>query len=256
MYAGVIGIWYARNKRNGKKGWLVKMKKVGIIGAMELEVEALKGKMELKRKVEKASMEFLEGALEGTEVVVVRSGIGKVNAAVCTQILCDCFQVTHIINTGIAGSLKNEIDIGDIVVSTDVLHHDVDVQVFGYPLGEVPQLGRLSFPTDEHLAQLAVSCCKEANPDISVYRGRIVSGDQFISDKEVKERITKNFQGFCVEMEGASIAHAAYLNHVPFVIIRAISDKADDSAEMDYPAFEKAAAAHSEALVEHMLPRI
>ena len=106
------------------------------------------------------------------------------------------------------------------------------------------------------MAQLAVSCCKEVNPDIGVYRGRIVSGDQFISDKQVKEDIIRNFQGYCVEMEGASIAHTAYLNRVPFVIIRAISDKADDSAQMDYPSFEKAAAAHSARLVEHMLPEI
>ncbi len=232
------------------------MKKIGIIGAMELEVEALKGKMVIRRRVEKASMEFLEGKLNNTEVVVVRSGIGKVNAAVCAQILCDCFKVTHIINTGVAGSLKNEINIGDIVVSIDALHHDVDVRVFGYPLGEVPQMGCLAFPADERLAQLAVSCCKEVNPEIAVYTGRIVSGDQFISDKQVKESIINNFQGFCVEMEGASIAHAAYLNHVPFVVIRAISDKADDSAEMDYPSFEKAAAAHSAKLVEHMLPAI
>lgn len=232
------------------------MKKVGIIGAMELEVEALKAKMTIRRKEEKASMEFLEGSLNETEVVIVQSGIGKVNAALCTQILCDLFGVTHIINTGVAGSLKNKINIGDIVVSTDALHHDVDVRVFGYPLGEVPQIGCLTFQADDHLAQLAVSCCKEVNPEIDVYQGRIVSGDQFISDKQVKENIIKNFQGFCVEMEGASIAHAAYLNHVPFVIIRAISDKADDSAEMDYPTFEKAAAAHSAALVEHMLPMI
>ena len=232
------------------------MKKVGIIGAMELEVEALKAKMTIQRKEEKASMEFLEGTLNGTDVVIVQSGIGKVNAALCAQILCDLFGVTHIINTGVAGSLKNEINIGDIVVSTDALHHDMDVRVFGYPLGEVPQMGRLAFPADTHLAQLAVSSCKEVNPEIAVYQGRIVSGDQFISDKQVKDTIIKNFQGFCVEMEGASIAHAAYLNHVPFVIIRAISDKADDSAEMDYPTFEKAAAAHSAALVEHMLPMI
>ena len=232
------------------------MKKVGIIGAMELEVEALKWAMQIRRRVEKASMEFLEGTLNGTETVIVRSGIGKVNAALCTQILCDCFEVTHIINTGVAGSLKNELNIGDIVVSTDALHHDVDVRVFGYPLGEVPQMGCLAFPADDRLVQLAVSCCKEVNPDIEVYQGRVVSGDQFISDKEVKNRIIENFQGFCVEMEGASIAHAAYLNHVPFVIIRAISDKADDSAEMDYPSFEKAAAVHSAALVEHMLPGI
>lgn len=232
------------------------MKKIGIIGAMELEVEALKSKMSIRNKKEKASMEFLEGMLQGTEVVIVRSGIGKVNAALCTQILCDLFEVSHIINTGVAGSLKKEIDIGDIVVSADALHHDVDVRVFGYPLGEVPQVGCLAFPADTQLAQLAVSCCKEVNPDIHVYQGRIVSGDQFISDKQVKDRIIDNFQGLCVEMEGASIAHAAYLNHVPFVVIRAISDKADDSAEMDYPTFEKAAAAHSAALVEHMLPLI
>ncbi len=232
------------------------MKKIGIIGAMELEVEELKSKMEITRKEERASMEFLEGMLNGTDVVIVRSGIGKVNAALCTQILCDVFEVTHIVNTGVAGSLKNEINIGDIVVSTDALHHDVDVRVFGYPLGEVPQMGCLAFPADEKLSALAVECCKEVNPDISVYNGRIVSGDQFISDKKVKEHIITNFGGFCVEMEGASIAHAAYLNHVPFVIIRAISDKADDSAEMDYPTFEKAAAAHSAALVEHMLPLI
>lgn len=232
------------------------MKKVGIIGAMELEVEELQGKMQVTRREKKASMEFLEGTLNGTDVVIVRSGIGKVNAALCTQILCDIFEVTHIINTGVAGSLKNEINIGDIVVSTDALHHDVDVRVFGYPLGEVPQMGCLAFQADEMLTGLAVECCKEVNTDISVYSGRIVSGDQFISDKQVKEHIISNFGGFCVEMEGASIAHAAYLNHVPFVIIRAISDKADDSAEMDYPTFEKAAAAHSAALVEHMLPRI
>lgn len=232
------------------------MKKVGIIGAMALEVEELKSKMEITRKEERASMEFLEGMLNGTDVVIVQSGIGKVNAALCTQILCDVFEVTHIINTGVAGSLKNEINIGDIVVSSDALHHDVDVRVFGYPLGEVPQMGCLAFPADEKLNALAVECCKEVNKDISVYSGRIVSGDQFISDKQVKDNIISNFGGFCVEMEGASIAHAAYLNHVPFVIIRAISDKADDSAEMDYPTFEKAAAAHSAALVEHMLPMI
>lgn len=232
------------------------MKKIGIIGAMELEVEELKTKMTIRRTEEKASMEFLEGTLNDTEVVIVQSGIGKVNAGLCTQILCDLFQVSHIINTGVAGSLKKEIDIGDIVVSTDALHHDVDVRIFGYPLGEVPQIGRLSFPADERLIEIASSTCREVNPDIKVYEGRIVSGDQFISDKQVKDNIIKNFQGFCVEMESASVAHAAYLNHVPFVIIRAISDKADDSAEMDYPTFEKAAAAHSAALVEHMLAKI
>ncbi|MEG0961290.1 MAG: 5'-methylthioadenosine/adenosylhomocysteine nucleosidase [Lachnospiraceae bacterium] len=232
------------------------MKKIGIIGAMELEVEALKSKMKVNSIQKVASMEFLEGTLNETQVVIVRSGIGKVNAAICAQILCDLFHVTHIINTGIAGSLKKEINIGDIVISSDALHHDVDVQFLGYPLGEVPEVGCLAFPADEHLSTLAISCCREVNSEISVYQGRIVSGDKFIGDKQVKENIIHHFGGLCVEMEGASIAHTAYLNQIPFVIIRAISDKADDSAEMDYPTFEKAAAAHSSALVEHMLPMI
>lgn len=232
------------------------MKKIGIIGAMDLEVSALKEKMTITRRLEKASMEFLEGTLNETEVVIVKSGIGKVNAGICAQILCDIFEVTHLINTGIAGSLKAEIDIGDIVLSTDVVHHDVDATIFGYPLGEVPQIGCRTFPADEKMIELAASVCQEVNPDIHVFKGRVASGDQFVSDKDVKARIIANFEGYCTEMEGAAIAQAAYLNHIPFIIIRAISDKADDSAEMDYPTFERAAAAHSAKLVEAMLPRI
>ena len=230
--------------------------KIGIIGAMELEVEALKTQMTVSRTVAKANMEFLEGTLNGAAVVIVRSGVGKVNAAVCAQILADIFEVTHIINTGVAGSLNAALDIGDILISTDALHHDVDATIFGYKPGEVPQLGCREFIADEHLAQVAVSTCKEVNPDIHVHTGRVVSGDQFISSKEVKTRLIQEFQGDCAEMEGASIAHGAYLNDIPFVIIRAISDKADDSAEMDYPTFEKAAALHSAKLVEAMMPRI
>ena len=232
------------------------MKKIGIIGAMELEVETLKSKMTITQRLEKASMEFLEGTLNDTDVVIVQSGIGKVNAGICAQILCDLFGVTHIINTGVAGSLKAEIDIGDIVLSTDAVHHDMDVTIFGYKLGEVPQIGCQTFTASQTLLELAEKICKQVNPDIHVFRGRVASGDQFISDKAVKDRIISNFGGYCTEMEGASIAQAAYLNHVPFLIIRAISDKADDSAEMDYPTFERAAAAHSAKLVEAMLPEI
>ena len=211
------------------------MKKIGIIGAMELEVETLKAHMTTTKITTKAHMEFHEGTLNGTPVVIVRSGVGKVNAALCVQILADLFGVTAIINA---------------------LHHDVDATIFGYNPGEVPQLGCREFIADEHLAQVAVSTCREVNPDIHVHTGRVVSGDQFISSKEVKTRLIQEFQGDCAEMEGASIAHGAYLNDIPFVIIRAISDKADDSAEMDYPSFEKAAALHSAKLVEAMMPRI
>lgn len=232
------------------------MSKIGIIGAMELEVEQLKSKITVSNIVKKAGMEFYEGTLNGASVVVVRSGIGKVNAALCVQILVDLFEITHIINTGVAGSLNAALDIGDILISKDAIHHDMDTTIFGYQLGEVPQMGTREFKADERLMSLAKSSCEKVNEDIHAIVGRVVSGDQFISSKEVKERLIANFHGDCAEMEGASIAHGAYLNKVPFVIIRAISDKADDSAEMDYPSFERAVAAHSAKLVEDMVQYI
>ena len=233
------------------------MQKIGIIGAMEIEVETLKSHMQIENTLEKASMTFLEGTLNNIPVVIVRSGIGKVNAGMCVQILTDLFHVTHVINTVVAGSLNASIDIGDIVVSTDTLYHDVDATGFGYPLGEVPQLGTLTFTADAEMIAQAKSSCETVNPEIKVFEGRIVSGDQFVSNPQVKETILNNFPGsYCTEMEGAAIAHASWLNHIPFVIIRAISDKADDSAHMDYPAFEKAAAEHSARLVEHMIQHL
>ena len=232
------------------------MKCIGIIGAMEQEVAKIKEKMQDVTITSRARMDFYEGTLEGKKVVVVRSGIGKVNAGMCTQILADLFDVTHIINTGIAGSLDAQIDIGDIVVSTDVLQHDMDVRVFGYPLGEIPQLGTLSFPADERMASLARSVCEKVNTEVKVFSGRIVSGDQFICDKEVKDKLVENFHPLCTEMEGAAIGQAAYLNEIPFVILRAISDKADNSAEMDYPTFEKQAVAHSVRLVRGMMKNL
>jgi len=232
------------------------MSKIGIIGAMELEVEELKTVMTVARVEKKAKMEFYEGTLSGASVVVVRSGIGKVNAALCTQILADVFDVTHIINTGVAGSLNAKLDIGDILISRDALHHDVDATIFGYQPGEVPQMGLREFPADERLAKLAKETCEKVNPDIHAILGRVVSGDQFISGNEIKEKLIREYQGDCAEMEGASIAHGAYLNNIPFVIIRAISDKADNSAQMDYPVFEAAAAKHSAALVKELVKSI
>lgn len=232
------------------------MSKIGIIGAMELEVESLKEEMTVSRVEKKAGMEFFEGTLSGTSVVIVRSGVGKVNAALCVQLLADLFQVTHIINTGVAGSLNAKLDIGDILISTDALHHDVDATIFGYQPGEVPQLGVREFPADRRMAELAKAACEKVNPDIHAVLGRVVSGDQFISSKEVKNRLIQQFAGDCAEMEGAAIAHGAYLNEIPFVIIRAISDKADDSSEVEYPVFEAAAAKHSAALVKEMVRSI
>ena len=222
---------------------------LGIIGAMEIEVNRIKEQMEDVSVTDKAGMSFFEGKWNGNDVVVVRSGIGKVNAAVCAQILVDTFHADAIINTGIAGSLKNEINIGDIVLSTDAIQHDMDAQGFGYAPGVIPQMEVSDFQADEKLIELAKKCCAEVCPDIQVFTGRVVSGDQFISDKKKKEWLSSQFEGLCAEMEGAAIAQEAYLNHVPFLIIRAISDKADDSATMDYPEFEAMAAENSVKLL-------
>ena len=232
------------------------MKTIGIIGAMEVEVAILKEKMEDVRIIKKASMVFYEGIIAGKKVVVVRSGIGKVNAGICAQILADVFSVDAIINTGIAGSLNKNINIGDIVLSTDVVQHDMDATGFGYRKGQIPQMPVFFFNADDNLRRLAAEVCKEVNPDIQVFKGRIASGDQFVCDQDVKNRIVSEFSAYATEMEGAAIGQAAYLNEIPFLVVRAISDKADGSAQMDYSEFEKAAVDHSVRLTLNMLARI
>lgn len=229
---------------------------IGIIGAMEEEVAALKEAMDIEEIKEIASMTFCKGVLCGKDVIVVRSGVGKVNAAICAQILAGNFHVDTLINTGIAGSLDARIDIGDMVISADAVHHDMDASAFGDPVGQVPRMDTFTFPADEKLAALAKEVNEEVNPEIKTFIGRVATGDQFVASQEVKNRIVNNFQALCTEMEGVGIAHAAYLNKIPYVIIRAISDKADNSAEMDYPTFEKQAIAHSVKLVTNLLPRI
>lgn len=229
------------------------MKHIGIIGAMEEEIQALREQLSDVKETTIAGMTFCEGTLSGKDVILVRSGIGKVNMAICTQILVDQFHVQQLINTGIAGSLCNDINIGDIVVSTDMMQHDVDVTSSGYKRGIIPRMETSAFPADQELIDLAVSSCKKVNPEVSVFQGRIVSGDQFICDDQIKKQIIADFNALCTEMEGAAMAQAAWLNKVPFVVIRAISDKADHSAEMDYAEFEAQAIHHTVKLVCQML---
>lgn len=232
------------------------MKKLGIIGAMEVEVQNLRERMTNPKTTKHASLQFTEGELYGLPVVLVRSGIGKVNAAICTQQLIDLFSVDAVINTGIAGSLDARINIGDIVLSTDALQHDMEATAFGYPVGVIPQMETSAFPADNELITIAKDACLSVNPDISVFTGRVVTGDQFIAAKEKKEWLITTFSAMCTEMEGAAIAQTAHLNHVPFVIIRAISDKADDSASEDYPSFEKKAISHTTKLVCEIAKRL
>lgn len=232
------------------------MTKLGIIGAMQEEIETLLGLMENKTEKEIAGSAFHQGLLEGLPVTVVQCGIGKVNAALCAQILCDLFGVTHLVNTGIAGSLCAELDIGDLVVSQDAMYHDMDATAFGYPMGKVPQMDVTAFPADDTLIGYAFAAAEAENPGHTKI-GRVASGDQFVASAEAKERIVSVTQGLCTEMEGAAIAQTAYRNALPFVILRAISDKADDSVHMDYPTFESLAAhrcaAVTRRLAKHLL---
>ena len=227
--------------------------KIGIIGAMDMEVDSLKADAAVSRVEKKANMEFYEGTLGGQDVVIVRCGIGKVNAALCAQILMDDFHVTHVINTGAAGSLDVRLDIGDVVISTEAVEHDFDVSPIGFQKGEHPYINVRDFPASEELRERAAQAVKAAAPNVRVMEGRICSGDQFISSREKKEELIREFGGCCAEMEGAAIAHACHLNQVPFVIIRAISDKADDSSHMSFDEFAKKAAAQGAAIVKAMM---
>lgn len=217
------------------------MKKLGIIGAMIVEVETLKEKMESKTIATIAGMEFCEGILEGLPAVVVQCGVGKVNAAMCAQILCSTYHVTHLVNTGIAGSLCNDLDVGDLLVSQDAIYHDFDCTAFDYPRSKVPGMDVIAFPADPELVELAVTAAETVHPG-HIKLGRVATGDQFVCTREQKDRIVQITQAQCTEMEGSAIAHTAYRNGVPFAILRAISDKADEEADMDYPTFEKLSA--------------
>ena len=229
---------------------------IGIIGAMELEVEKLIEAMEYKEEIVYKKRTFYKGKLEGTDVVLARCGVGKVNAALTVQMMVDKFGITDIINTGVAGSLNEKIDIGDIVLATNAVYHDMEAIAFGYERGQVPQMDVFEFPMSKELSDIAEAACKKVNPDIKVFKGRVASGDQFIADKTVKENIVKWFSPMCVEMEGAAIAQACYLNQIPFVVIRCMSDMADDDGETTYSFNEEAAATLSAKLVQKMVSLI
>lgn len=229
-------------------------KTIGIIGAMDEEVEILKSMLDITETVTEAGMTFYKGMLHNREIVLARSGIGKVNAAVCAQLMITLFKIDYLINSGVAGTLHPDINQGDIVISTDAVQHDVDTTVFGDPLGAIPRLGVTFFEADKALMNLAEKAAKSLNFEgVSIFRGRVASGDQFVAGGELKDRIQSNFAPSAVEMEGASIAHVAYLNAVPYVIIRAISDKADGSADLSYEEFLPLAAKHASLLLEEMV---
>lgn len=227
---------------------------IGIIGAMEEEVEILKGKMDIEKEVEKAGITFYKGKLDDQNIVIARSGVGKVNAALCTQLMIDLFNIDYLVNSGVAGGMNKELKQGDIVISTDAVQHDFDVTALGEPLGEISRLGVTYFKADDKLINLCEKASKEINLEKSnVVKGRIASGDQFIAGGDLEEKIRTNFDPFAVEMEGAAIAHVAYLNEIPYVIIRAVSDNADGKAELSYPEFLPIAAKNASLLLEEII---
>lgn len=229
---------------------------IGIIGAMIEEVEILRDKMEIEKTETVAGMEFYKGTLDGEEIVLVQSGVGKVNAAACTQILVDHFDVDYLINSGVAGGTHPDITVGDIVISTDTVQHDVDVTAFGEEPGIISRMDTSYFEADEKLINLAQAASEKLTDDINVFQGRIASGDQFIADAEVQAKIMENFAPYAVEMEGAAIAHVAHLNEVPFVIIRSISDDASGEADVKYEDFLPLAAKNATTMIEEMIKSV
>lgn len=235
------------------------MKKIGIIGAMKVEVDYLHNLMlsedSSASSVVAGGMTFETGKIHGVDVVLCQSGVGKVNAALCAQLLAVKFQCTNVINTGIAGAMASGLGVMDFVVSTDAVYHDMDATGFGYKVGQIPQMDVYSFQADEAMRkavknQFMNSSFAEGH---KILEGRIATGDQFISDKDVKKKIAENVNPACVEMEGAAIAHACYINKVPFVIVRCMSDMADDLSSNGYEFNESIAAEMSAKLVEKVI---
>lgn len=220
---------------------------------MEEEVAFLREKIDVVSKKIVADQTFYIGHKNGNSIVVVKCGIGKVNAAICTQILIDLFAVDQIINIGVAGALHPDLKIGDIVISKDAVQHDMDASIFGDPIGNIPRMEVSYFPADETLIALAKQAGENLSAKPHIMVGRVASGDQFISTTEGKKKIRSNVKGDCAEMEGAAIAHACYVNRIPFLIIRSISDQADDGATMDFAEFTKMAVKNTDELIDAML---
>ncbi|MGG0413078.1 5'-methylthioadenosine/S-adenosylhomocysteine nucleosidase [Peribacillus simplex] len=229
--------------------------KVAIIGAMEEEVTILRDKLEGLEQVAIAGSEFNTGTLNGVEVILLKSGIGKVNAAMSTAILLEKFKPDAVINTGSAGGYHPALNVGDVVISTEVRHHDVDVTIFGYEYGQVPQLPAAFIP-DEKLFAIAEEAAKEIE-DIQVAKGLIVTGDSFMNDPDRVEFVRGKFSDlYAVEMEAAAIAQVAFQFKTPFVIIRSLSDIAGKESNISFDKFLETAALHSAALILKMVEKM
>ncbi|NHM30406.1 5'-methylthioadenosine/S-adenosylhomocysteine nucleosidase [Neobacillus terrae] len=229
--------------------------KIAIIGAMEEEVTLLRENIEGKTQETVAGCEFTFGNMHGAEVILLRSGIGKVNAAMSTTILLEKYKPDYIINTGSAGGFHSELNVGDAVISSEVRHHDVDVTAFGYEYGQVPQLPA-AFLADSRLVGIAEDAAKEIE-DIQIVKGLIATGDSFMQDPVRVDFVRTKFEDLqAVEMEAAAIAQVAHQFQVPFVIIRSLSDIAGKESNVSFDQYLEKAAVNSATLVMKMVSKL
>jgi adenosylhomocysteine nucleosidase len=231
---------------------MIPYRAIGLIGAMDEEVRLFRSAVEDDRRTTAAGIDFHEGAIGGKRVVVCKSGVGKVNAAVCAQLLIDRFGIEACIFTGVAGALDPELGIGDIVVSRDCMQHDVDATALGYARGTIPYQEVSVFPADRSLVEAALLAGRRLHDGLTV-EGRVLSGDQFIADRKAVRRLREELNGTCVEMEGAAVAQVCHMNGIPYVVIRTMSDQADGAAPNDFGKFVRTAAERSSRIVAAML---
>lgn len=228
--------------------------RIGIIGAMEEEVESFLQGMSNISTITKAKIKFYQGDFKNCKIVLCKSGVGKVNSAVCTQILIDDFGIDRVIFTGVAGAVDPALEIGDIVISTSALQYDIDATSLGFEKGVIPYADKSIFLADTKLVELAEKVCGEME-DVKVFSGLVLSGDRFIADSDTSSQLYQQYKGLCTEMEGAAVAQVCYMNNIPFVIIRTMSDKANHSAEINFAEFTKAAARRSYTIVDKLIEK-
>ena len=228
--------------------------RIGIIGAMSIEVDALKAKLADCKSVKVSGVDFFCGRLSDKDVVVAQCGIGKVFAAICAQTMILSFGVTHIINTGVAGTLSERLSILDVAIADGVVQHDMDTSPIGDPVGLISGINKIVLPTSDKMAKAASDVASELG--VKHELGIIASGDQFISSADRKRYIVDNFGAIACEMEGAAIGHVSYVNGVECLIVRAISDSASGEATMEYPEMVALAAEQSLKMTEKILGRI
>lgn len=229
---------------------------IAILGAMDAEIEKLLPEISQRQVHTVAANTYYTGLIQGKPVVVARSGVGKVNAAITTYVLINEFNVRSIIFTGIAGAASPELNVADVVISTELVQHDVDLTVFGAPKGLLDGYDDRYFYADKKLQALAVNAAKDAVGQARVHSGIIATGDQFIADKAVVNMLLKEFNAMAVEMEGAAVAQVADMFDIPFVVIRTISDKADGSAHLAYEEAKQVTADNSVAITLNMIGKM